>query len=166
MDFGDDEEGFRKIFKDYPMHLYCVNEEQDLQMFHTEIGLLFRALQYRKDRTGLKKLMERDERYKYIDADTLETMTVMLDLPSIWKEREKYLGKHEEKEEEYDMCQAIRECAEEERSIGRKEGHQLGLQEGRRIIVRNMLMRGMSDGDIMAIAECDREFIDGLRANI
>ena len=170
MDFGDKDDGFRKIFKDYPMQLYCLNEEQDLRMFHTEVGLLFQALQYRRDRVGLKKLMEQDERYKYIDADTLETMTVMLDLPAIWKERKNYMEKNEENEEEYDMCQAIREWAEEERSIGReegrKEGQQTGIMEGKRSIVRNMIKRGMADADIMAIAECDQEFIDGVRSEI
>ena len=174
MDFGDDEDGFRKFFKDYPMQLYCLNEERDLQIFHTEVGLLFQALQYRKDRAGLRNLIEQDERYKYIDIDTLETMTVMLDLPSIWKEREKYMGKNEEDEEGYDMCQAIREWAEEERSIGRAEGRREGRREGQqagadektRTIVRNMLTRSMSDADIMAIAECDQEFIDTVRSGL
>lgn len=164
MDFGDEDDGFRKIFKDYPMQMYCLNEARDLHLFHTEVGLLFQALQYRRDRVGLKKLMEQDERYKYIDVDTLETMTVMLNLPAIWKERKNYMEKNEENEEEYDMCQAIREWAEEERSVGREEGRQegrqAGLDEKTRDIVRNMLLRGMVDADIMAIAECDREVID------
>lgn len=166
MDFGDEEDGFRKFFKDYPMQLYCLNEEQDLQMFHTEVGLLFQALQYRKDRAGLKKLMERDQRYQHIDAETLETISVMLEKPSIWKNREKYMGKNEEDEEEYDMCQALEEWAEEERSIGRKEGQQAGADEKACIIIRNMLMRDMSDLDIMAIVECDQEFIDKVRLSL
>lgn len=103
MDFGNEEDDFRKVFKDYPMYLYCVNESNDLQVFHTEIGVLFQALQYRRDRAGLRNLVQQDERYRHIDTDTLETMSVMLDLPSIWKEREKYMEKNEEKEE-YDMC--------------------------------------------------------------
>ena len=162
MDFGDKDEGFRKIFKDYPMQLYCLNEEQDLRMFHTEVGLLFQALQYRRDRVGLKKLMEQDERYQHIDAETLETISVMLEKPSIWENREDYMGKNEEDKEEYNMCQALREWAEEERSIGRQEG----VVEERQIIVRNMLLRGMADADIMAIAECDREVIDKIRLSL
>ena len=90
----------------------------------------------------------------------------MLNLPSVWKERRNYMEKNEENEEEYDMCQAIREWAEEERSIGREEGRQSGLMESRRVIVRNMLMRGMTDDDIMAIAECDQELIDAVRGNV
>ncbi|MCH5259174.1 MAG: Rpn family recombination-promoting nuclease/putative transposase [Lachnospiraceae bacterium] len=166
MDFGDKDDGFRKIFKDYPMQLYCLNEAHDLHLFHTEVGILFQALQYRRDRTGLKKLMEQDGRYKSIDVDTLEIMSVMLELPSIWKNRKKYMEKDEEDKEEYDMCQAIREWAEEERSIGRAEGQQTGFMESRRIIVRNMLLRGMVDADIMAIAECDQEFIDKVRETV
>lgn len=167
MDFGDEEEGFRKLFKDYPMQLYCLNEEQDLRIFHTEIGLLFQALQYRKDRAGLRNLMEQDERYQHIDSETLETLSVMLEKPSIWKEREKSMRKNEEDEEEYDMCQALREWAEEERSIGREEGLKAGQQAGADekacTIIRNMLMRGMADTDIMEITECDQEFIDKVR---
>lgn len=174
MDFGDRDDGFRKIFKDYPMQLYCLNEAKDLEVFQTEVGMLFHALQYRKDRTGLKKLMEQDERYRRIDVDTLETMSVMLELPSIWKNREKYMGKNEEDKEEYNMCQAIREWAEEERSIGRAEGQRTGFTKGQqagadektRTIVRNMLLRGMADADIMAIAECDRKFIDRVRVTL
>ena len=78
------------------------------------------------------------------------------------------MGKNEE-EEEYDMCQAIREWAEEERSIGREEGREEGRREGRqktRTIVRNMMKRGMSDADIMAIAECDQEFINEVRSDV
>ena len=105
-----------------------------------------------------------------MDIDTLETMSVMLNLPSVWKEWRNYMEKNEENEEEYDMCQAIREWAEEERSIGREEGreegHRIGLMESRRVIVRNMLMRGMTDEDIMALAECDRELIDTVRGNV
>ena len=174
MDFGDKDGGFRKIFKDYPMQLYCLNEEQDLRMFHTEVGLLFQALQYRRDRAGLKELMEQDERYQHIDAETLETISVMLEKPSIWENREEYMGKNEEDKEEYNMCQALREWAEEERSIGREEGQRTGFLKGQqagadeksRTIVRNMLLRCMADEDIMAIAECEQEFIDKVRKTL
>lgn len=166
MDFGDEENGFRKIFKDYPLHLYCVNDADDLRVFHTETGMLFEVLQHRRDRKGLKKLMENNERYKHIDADTLEIMSVMLEQPSIWERREKYMEKNEENEEEYDMCQALREWAEEERSIGREEGLRAGADDKTRVIVKNMLLRGMSDEDIMVIAECGREFVDKVRVEL
>ena len=166
MDFGDLNDGFRKLFKDYSMHLYCLNEAKDLQIFHTEIGMLFQALQYRKDRVGLKQLLQRDPGYQHLDADTVETMSVMLNLPSIWKEREKYMEKDNENREVYNMCQAVREWAEEERSIGRLEGKREGRLEERMEIVKNMLARGMSNEDIMAIAECDQGLVDKVRMTL
>ncbi|MCH5275073.1 MAG: Rpn family recombination-promoting nuclease/putative transposase [Lachnospiraceae bacterium] len=155
MVFGDSEDSFKKNFKDYPMQLYCLNEAKDLQIFHTEVGMLFQALQYRKDRAGLKQLLQQDCRYRQLDADTLETMSVMLDMPSIWGERKKYMEKDNENREVYNMCQAVREWAEEERSIG--------ADERTHAVVRNMLMRDMADEVIMAIAECDQEVIDEIR---
>jgi hypothetical protein len=57
------------------------------------------------------------------------------------------------------MCVAIQEMMKDSRDEGILEG----VLEGRQQIVRNMLLHGMSDEDIMAIAECDKEFIDTVR---
>ena len=49
-------------------------------------------------------------------------------------------------------------------NTGMEEGRTAGLEQGSnektRIIVRNMLIRGMSNEDIMAIAACNQELID------
>ena len=60
------------------------------------------------------------------------------------------------------MCQALKEWAEEERSIGREEG----ADDKTRVMVKNMLLRGMPDDDIMAIAECDWAFVDKVRMEL
>jgi hypothetical protein len=49
------------------------------------------------------------------------------------------------------------------KEIGIKEGMELGIQQGRYSIIRNMLNRGMSDADIMALVECSQEFLDEVR---
>ena len=41
-----------------------------------------------------------------------------------------------------------------------QEGLEQGLNQGLRVFVRNMLQRGMSDADIMALAECSRELLE------
>lgn len=46
--------------------------------------------------------------------------------------------------------------------IGKAEG----LDEKTHTIVRNMLLRGMVDADIMAIAECDQECVDRVRLTL
>lgn len=67
-------------------------------------------------------------------------------------------------EEAKNMCNALRELFADELAEARSEGHVQGIEENQTMIVRNMLNRGMSDEDIMAIAECDIEFIEKIRA--
>jgi predicted transposase YdaD len=61
------------------------------------------------------------------------------------------------------MCVAIQEMMKDSKAEGILEGRREGVLEGRQQIVRNMLVRNMSDEDIMAITECDKEFIDAVR---
>lgn len=163
MDFLGGDDRFRETFGDYPMHLCCLNEVSDLEQFHTEVGILFKALQFRKDRKGLKELFQNNEEYRQVDEDTLEVMSILLDFPSIWREREKYIHRNEENKEEYDMCQAVREWAEEERKIGRSEGRKEGEADKALVIIRNLLLRGTPVEEIMQITECDREFVEKVK---
>ena len=71
--------------------------------------------------------------------------------------------KETEAKEEYDMCQALREWAKEERAIGRQEGIIQGREDNIRQVIRNMLARGYSDEDICVIAECTVEKIQEIR---
>ncbi len=131
MDFGADEDGMSEHFADYPLHLICLNEIQDYGVFHTEIRKLFQILQYRKNKAGLKKLLQENSQYRKMDADTLEVLSVLLNAPRIWEDRMKYMDIEGEKEE-YDMCQALREWIEEEREAGMEEGRIQGREEGRK----------------------------------
>ena len=171
--FEGEEDIFRKLFNDYPLRLYCVNEADNLEMFHTEVRQLFCALQYRKDLAGLRRLLESDPAYHHLDRDTLEAMTVLLKMPSVWERKDRIKKKNEDREE-YDMCQAVREWAEEERQIGKKEGRKQGRKQGREegreesraAIVRNLIRRGDTDESIMQVAECSREYLVRIRKNM
>ena len=46
---------------------------------------------------------------------------------------------------------------------GVEDGIEQGIEQGLRITIRNMLARGMSDEDIMSIAECGQELIEQVR---
>ncbi len=138
MDFGEDAEFMRMNFADYPFRLYCVNEEQDFSMFHTEIRSVFELLPLRKDKKRLLRKLEQNSNYKHMSEDSLELLSVLMDSPSIWKNRKKYLApqeyKHEtanQEREEYNMCQAIRELIEDGRQEGLSEGLSQGLSQGR-----------------------------------
>lgn len=51
-----------------------------------------------------------------------------------------------------------------DRADAREEGREAGIEEKTRNIVFNMLKRDMSDADICALAECNQEFVDNLKA--
>lgn len=51
-----------------------------------------------------------------MNEDSLEFLSVVMNSPNIWKNREKYMNKYtDKKQEDYDMCQAIRELVEDGR---------------------------------------------------
>lgn len=98
------------------MNLICLNEVENLDVFHTELRQLFKAMKYRKDKAGLRELMGNNDEFRHLEADTVEALSVMLHMPQIWGKRKNYMSADEEKEE-YDMCQAMKEICEEERDI-------------------------------------------------
>lgn len=154
------------LFSDYHFRLYCINEETDFSVFHTELRQVFELLQYRKDKKGLWKLIENHSAYQHMNADTLEVVSILLNIPKLWENRNKYL-QNDNESEEYDMCQAIQELFTDARNEGIIEGIsqgiQTGLEEKTSQIIKNMLNRNMSDTDIMAIAECTQETIARIR---
>ena len=138
MDFEQGDE-LSEQFIDYPLRLYCVNEIQDFTIFHTEVRLLFQILQCRKDKKELKRILENNPEFRNMDVETLEVVAVTLNASKIWEERDKYMNGNDEREG-YDMCQALREWAEEERSIG----IQLGIQQGIKSLIEACKSLGAS----------------------
>ena len=68
------------------------------------------------------------------------------------------------------MCKAWEDMAidmkNEGLQLGRQQGEQLGQQEKNRLVIKNMLQRGYSDEDILAIAECEPEDIEQVRKQL
>lgn len=145
MDFGEDADNMKVSFADYPFRLYCVNEEHDFSMFHTEIRNVFELLPLRTDKKRLLHTLEQNSTYKRLSEDSLELLSVLMDSPSIWKNRKKYLNRTDinqavenQESEEYNMCQAIKELIEDGRQEGLSEGLSQGLTQG--------LSQGLSQG--------------------
>lgn len=116
----DEEDELKEHFADYPFRLYCINEEQDYAIFHTELRKVFELLKFRKDKNGLLQKVTGTPDYQNMDSESLEILAELLKAPGIWKNRRKYLVKNTEKEE-YNMCQAIEELIEEGRNEGKQE---------------------------------------------
>ena len=162
MRFADDD-GMKEYFNDYPLKLFCVNEQDDFDMLQTDLREVFMALNCRKDKQGIYQLMQQNERYRQLDEEAVHVMAVLLDMPTLWEEREKYLAENEEKEE-YNMCQAIRELIEDGRIEGRAEGRAATL------LVAGYIYKQIQEGrelvnDVMAEkCQCSVEDVEAVRA--
>ena len=151
VEFGKDEDNMGELFADYSMKLFCINEEEDFSMFHTELKELFSVLKCRSDKKRLKKLLRENAAYRHLHSETVEVIAVMLNAPKIWEERERYMQR-EQSEEEYDMCQALQEWIEEERNAGKQEGIACGIERG----IEQGIEQGMEQG-VAALIEICRE---------
>lgn len=129
MDFGDDSDGMGRYFADYPLRLFCVNEAESFEMFRTELRELFFALKHRKDRKKLQELFANDERCSRMSPDTVEALSIFLNIPDLWDKREQYRNRMCEKEE-YDMNQAWGGVAQEYYSEGIAQGNCSGNCSG------------------------------------
>ncbi len=143
MNFGKDSDGMSSYFADYPLNLYCLNEQTSFDAFQTEIKKVFQLMGFRRNKVRLQQEIINNPEYHKIDIDSLEVVSVMLDAPQIWKDRAKYIQTENEKEE-CDMCQAIREWIEEERSIGMELGKAEGKIEGETLLA-TLMSRLFSD---------------------
>lgn len=83
----------------------------------------------------------------------------------MWEEREQYMNREAE-EEEYDMCQAMREWLEDERNEGVQQGIQAGMQQGIMVIIKNMLRLGAPIRDICAYTGYSEEQIRQIQEEI
>ena len=175
MDFGEDGDGMSRYFADYPFRLFCVNEHTDFHMFHTELREVFTAMTYRRDKDMLYHTLSENPAYQSLDEDTVRVLSVTLDIPKIWDERDSFMHINvENKKEEFDMCQAMRELLADAKAVGVNEGVSQGITQGitqgiqnkTHIVVSNMLKRSMSTEDICALAECSEEFVEKVRAEL
>lgn len=146
MDFGEDTSGLSSHFADYRFLLYCVNEEHDFSVFHTSMRQVFELLPYRKDKQQLLTKLEENPEYKHLDRDSLELLSLLLNAPTIWENREKYIMNtdnhiNSEEMEEYNMCQAIRELIE--------DGKLEGKLEERLEAITKLLKKGLSKDFIL-----------------
>lgn len=178
MDFGNGSDRMEQYFADYPLRLYCVNGMNSFDVFHTELRELFSAMRYRRDKERLQKLFACDARYSHLSSDTVRALSVLLNIPDLWRKREQYRDKTYGSEE-YNMCQAWEEIKEECYAKGVSQGISQGITQGisqgisqgiekgsrdkARTIVQNMLKHGFSKEEICELTECSAEFVSKLQ---
>ena len=140
MRFGKEAEGWRNLFHDYGMTLFCAGERNDLSRFGTDLKLLLEVLRLRQDKEGLLKLWSR-EPFSHLDLETAETMAVMTDSVDILKK----LAITEEGG--CNMCLAVEEMKRDWKAEGRAEGKAEGEAKG---IIEIGIEFGLSEKDILS----------------
>jgi len=158
MDFGRKPDEMGVLFNDYGINLVCLNEMEDYSLFRTEIGQLFEMMKYRRDKKGLENLLRDNEKYKHLDADTVEVRSVMLHRPGIWKNRDRYMKKNENEQEEYNMCQALQEICDESESVGFNNGIEKATINSIKAIMETMNLTMDKAMDALRIPEGRREY--------
>ena len=157
--FLSDDQRYADVINGFACGGCQIVKESDLQELDTQTGFLKAtgfALPLRNtDAKGvLKKLIETEPAYQSMEEDAFDVMVQYANAEELVGRKDEY-----EKEGKVDMCKAITEWLAEEREAGM----QTGIDDKTKNVVINMLKRGMSDEDILAIAECTQELVDELR---
>ncbi len=118
-----DDDIFRQYFSDYKINVICLNEIEDMNVFHTELRQLLKLMKCKDDAKGIKDLLEHDSDYDSVDEDTLHTLSITLNRPELWEKRALYQGK--EGEVRYNMSSGIDQIEEEARQEGIQKGENL-----------------------------------------
>ena len=105
----------------------------------------------------MKEIMsEEDSDFYHVDRETVQFIKEMTGVNI----------EIQEGEEDVNMCKAWEDMAIDMKNEGIQLGEQLGLQEKNRLVIKNMIQRGYSNEDILAIAECEPEDIEQVRKQL
>ena len=105
----------------------------------------------------MKEIMsEEDSDFYHVDRETAQFIKEMTGVNI----------EIQEGEEDVNMCKAWEDMAIDMKNEGIQLGEQRGLQEKNRLVIKNMLQRGYSDEDILAIVECEPEDIEQVRKQL
>jgi predicted transposase/invertase (TIGR01784 family) len=135
---------------------------QDTSVFQTDIREVFDFIRCSENKNELKELVENNRYFRHMEEDAFDVATGYASASELKMAKEKYL-----EQGGINMCTAIQEMMADSRAegfnLGISQGISQGINQGKRQIIRNMLARGMSDEDIMALAECAQEEVDKVR---
>ena len=110
------DEKLKSLITDYPIHVFCLKDLQE-EYFHTNLRELIGLMKRQKNKEELRKYCkDNEERISRMDASAYDMICIMLNREDLLEKKTKYL---KEESEEYDMCKAMEDWAEECRNEGR-----------------------------------------------
>ena len=122
------DEKLKSLITDYPIHVFCLKDLQE-EYFHTNLRELIGLMKRQKNKEELRKYCKDNEEWiSRMDASAYDMICIMLNREDLLEKKTKYL---KEESEEYDMCKAMEDWAEECRN-GKSEFAGADFQDGGR----------------------------------
>lgn len=157
-----DDPAILKYVQDYKLNLIVPAEltEEALKKFHSSLREVLSFIKYSKDKEQMNRLIEENSaRFSRMEKEAVAVINLFTGTNIEIKEEEEVI----------DMCKAWEDMGEEKWAegikVGRAEGIKVARTENRKKqkrIVQNMVDRGYSIEDILAIMECSREELQEL----
>ena len=140
-----DDPAILRYVQDYKLNLIVPAEltEEALKKFHSSLREVLSFIKFSNDKEQMNRLIEENSaRFSRMEKEAVAVINLFTGTNIEIKEEEEVI----------DMCKAW----EDMRAEGIKVGQAEGMKKQKRI-VQNMVDRGYSTEDIMAIMECSRE---------
>lgn len=155
LDIADE---LKPFVPEYKINVFDYHRYTDFSNFGQENKLLFELLSASDDKTKMSDTLTRNRKLcTQMDKDSIRAIQGItgtnIDLDTIL---------NEDKKETYNMCKAF----DDYRLEGYQEGRQVGCQESKMTIIKNMLRHNMAEELIMTLAECTQEVIDEARKRL
>lgn len=119
--------------------------------YQTDLKEFFQAMQCRRDRQRLRKLLK-SENFMDLRPETELAIASHLNVKKLV---------HKMKKEKLPMCKAFDDLMKEERQNGKKEGRREGKREGKRqerfLIIKRMYKKGIEETLIREITGCTKK---------
>lgn len=150
LDFTDIPLELREMIPNYQINVIEIRQIQDISVFKTDVRQVFEFIRCAEDKEALKRLVDTDMYYNNMEEDAFDVVACYTNATNLVTVKDCY-----RKDGKIDMCKAIMELI--------ADGREEGIDTKTRIVVTNMLKRGMPDADIKALAECEQDLIDEIR---
>ena len=148
LDFTEWADHLRKIVTDYPLHILEVLKYPNINLFQTDLGLVFGFLQNAKKKDSLKEFISiHKNQFADLREDAYDVIAELANAAELGVQKKEYLNENGG----IDMCQAIQEMIEE----GRNEGSKMKAYK----TAENLFTKGFSAEETALLVEENPETI-------
>ena len=143
LDFTGIPKELRELVNNYPIHLLEIRKMEDTSVFKTDLKQVFDFIRCSEDEHKLRELVENDEAFRNMDEDAYD-MAVSYTSATELVEQKNY----HEKGGKVDMCKALTDMLQTERTMGREEGMEQGIEQGIGQGIRALILDNLEEGKV------------------